>query len=131
MTALAAHWRIQVKNATGATSGAVSVKGKRWKPGASGEIDHETSEQTFATAASINSGAYLTGSTIGNDGAGEGYHGVQLSVSIANGSSAGNYELYLQHSSDGGTTWPSDGEGELIATVNVGASATKLTSLTL
>jgi hypothetical protein len=133
MTVLAAHWRIQVKNATGATSGAVSVKGKRWKPGISGEIDHEDTEQTFLSVASIASGAFAAPSNpgISNDGAGEGYHGVQLSVSIANGSSAGNYELYLQHSSDGGTTWPSDGEGELIATVNVGASATKLTSLTL
>jgi hypothetical protein len=131
VTALAANWRIQIKNSTGATSGAVSVKGKRWVPGSSGEINFEDSEQTFASDTTIASGAYLSGSSISNDGVGEGYHGVQLSISITNGSSAGNYELYLQHSSDGGTTWPDAGEGELIGVVNVGASATKKTSLVI
>lgn len=133
MTALAANWRIQVKNATGATSGAVSAKGKRWKPGISGEIDHEDTEQTFLSVASIASGAFAAPSNpgISNDGAGEGYYGAQLSISITNGSSAGNYEIYLQHSSDGGTTWPDDGEGELIGVIAVDVSATKKTNLSI
>jgi hypothetical protein len=133
MTALAANWRIQVKNATGQTSGAVSIKGKRWKPGSSGEIDHEDTEQTFLSVASIASGAFAAPSNpgISNDGTGEGYHGVQLSISITNGSSAGNYEIYLQHSSDGGTTWPDDGEGELIGVIAVDVSATKKTNLSI
>ncbi len=121
---LGANWRIVVKNATGATSGAVSVKGKRWKPNSSGEYDPENTEQTFFSVSTITSGSYSTGSGVSNDAAGENYYGATMAVSITNGTSAGDYEVWLQTSTDGGTTWPNNGAGTLLGVFNVAASST-------
>jgi len=125
MSALGNYWRIQVKNATGATSSATAttIKAKRWKPGASGEADYEASEQTLFSGGSIASGGYGTGPAFDNDSS-AGYYGMAGLATIVNGTSAGNYEVRIQQSSDGGTTWPDDGGGELICTVYAGVSST-------
>lgn len=123
MSALGRHWRIQIKNATGGTSGAITVDLRRWKPGSSGEKSFEASEQAAIDIASLSSGGYSNSSTFDNSS--DGYWGFNGTVAITNGSSAGNYELYVQTSTDGGTTWPSDGEGELIDTFYRTASQNK------
>lgn len=132
MSALGNYWRIQVKNATAATSSATAstVKGKRWKPGTSGEADYEASEQTFFSGGSIAAGGYGTGSAFDNDSS-AGYYGMAGLITIVNGTAAGNYEVRIQQSSDSGTTWPDDGGGELIATVYAGVSSTAKDSINL
>ena len=119
------YWRLQLKNTTGATSSstASTVKMKRWKPGSSGEVDHEASETTALSQASITSGGYASGTAYDNDSS-AGFHGGDFAVKIVNGASAGYYELRLQISTDGGTTWPDNGKGIPTWVGYVGASAT-------
>lgn len=133
MSALGNTWRFHVKNATGGVSSATAstIKGKRWKPGSAGEADYEASEQTLFSNGSIASGGYANGSANDNDVSGAGYYGLAGLITIVNGSSAGYYEIYIQQSSDGGTTWPDNGQGELVAVVYAAASATVKASLNL
>ena len=132
MSALGNYWRFQVKNVTGSASGATAstIKGQRWKPGSAGEADYEGSEQTFLSEASIASGGYANGTAYNNDSS-AGYYGLAGLITIVNGTSAGNYEVYIQQSPDGGTTWPDDGLGELIMTIYAGVSATVKKSINL
>ena len=128
---LGAYFRIQVKNTSGATSGAVTVKGKRWKPSSTdGSYEAESTEQTFLNAASIASGGFANGTAFDNTATGTGYYGASLSVSITGGTAAGDYEVWLQHSTDAGVTWPADGEGILLGVFNVAASTTKIFDIT-
>jgi hypothetical protein len=46
-------------------------------------------------------------------------------ITIANGATAGLYSVYLEVSTDGGTTWPTAGESELLDTIDVAASGTE------
>lgn len=126
MSALGRSWRFQVRNTTGTTSGACSIDGYRWKPGTSGEADYETSPVSFFTASSIASGAYANGNTYNNDDTGAGFYGLSGLMTMLNGSGTGNFEIYIQQSSDGGTTWPTDGRGELVRTVNCDVASTQV-----
>lgn len=133
MSALGPYWRITLKNATGATGSATAstIKGKRWKPDANGGVDWDDTEQSFVSVSSLGSGSYSNGTSFSNDAAGEHYWGVTLAFHIVNGTSAGNWEVWLQHSTDGGTTWPTNGQGELVHVVYAGASATVDDSITI
>lgn len=132
MSALGNYWRFQIKNATGAASSstASTIKGERWKPGSNGEADYEGSEQTFFSSGSISSGGVASGTAYDNDSS-AGYLGLAGLITIVNGTSAGFYEAYIQQSPDGGTTWPDDGAGELVAVIYAGASATVKQSINL
>lgn len=133
MSALGNYWRLQVKNTTGATSSATAstIKGRRWKPGTNGEADFEASETTFLSQGSIASGGFASGTAYDNDGSGAGYYGLSGMVTIVNGSSAGNYEVRIQFSPDGGTTWPDNGAGIPVAVIYCGASATVKQSINI
>lgn len=132
MSALGNYWRFQVKNTTGGASSATAstIKGERWKPGTAGEADYEGSEQTFFSNGSISSGGYANGTAYDNDTS-AGYYGLAGLITIVNGSSAGYYEVYIQQSPDGGTTWPDNGAGELVDTIYAGASTTVKKSINL
>ena len=133
MSALGNYWRLQIKNTTGGASSATAttVTGRRWKPGASGEADFEASETTFLTQGSIASGGVASGTAYDNDAAGEGYYGLAGLVTIVNGSSAGNYEVRIQFSPDGGTKWPDNGLGIPVAVIYCAASATVKQSINI
>ena len=131
MSALGGYWRFQVKNGTGGTgsSTASTIKMQRWKPDSAGAADYET-EQTAFSQGSIGSGSYSNGTAYDNDASnGYGYHGLSASIKIVNGSSAGNWYVYLQLSTDGGTSWGDNGTGEPIAVVVCAASATVKTTV--
>ncbi len=126
MSILGPTWRIQVYNGSGATSGAITVKGKRWKPNSSdGRADYEDTEQTFFNVASLANATYSSGSAISNDATTEGYYGVALSISITGSTATGEYRVYLQRSTNGGTTWPDNAGGDLVGVFEVTASTTE------
>jgi len=124
---LGPHWRVQVYNGTGAVSGAITVKGLRWKPNATdGSKAFEGTEQTFLTAVSLASVTWVSGTSISNIAVGEGYYGASLRIEITGGTAAGDYTVILQHSTDGGVTWPNNGEGVLLGVFNVAASTAEI-----
>ena len=127
MSFLGPYFRLGIKNNSSVTSGTSTVKGKRWKPGTSGEYLPETTEQTFFSGTII-SGSYSFGT--GLDNSTLGYYGSSLSVSLNNlDTAAGDFEVWLQQSTDGGITWPANGEGILLGIFNVAASTTEVVNI--
>jgi hypothetical protein len=121
---LPANYRLTVKNETGATSGAVSVKIKRNKFSSAAAATYDSEASAFS-AASIASLAHdQTNMTAQSNATGD-WMGFDWFITVANGSSAGFYSLWLEVSTDGGTTWPTAGESELLDTINVAASTTE------
>lgn len=125
MSGLPNYYRFQLKNTTAGTSSATAstVKMRRVKPATDGSADYEGSEQSALSGGSIASGGYANGSGYDND-VSAGYLGADLFITVVNGTSAGYYELRMQASTDGGTTWPDNGKGEAVWVGYVGASAT-------
>lgn len=102
-------YRYQVYNGTG-VSVTCTVKHRRWKFGTDGSIT-DAAEATPINAVSVGTLAYSNSATIDNSS--DKYMGAAITVTFAPGASAtGTVMLFLQRSTDGGTTWPSDGLGE-------------------
>ena len=123
------NWRIVVENRTTVTSGAVSVRVRRKKIASDLSITYDA-EATVFSAASITNGTFDTaGSTAqDNSGGAASWQSMDWIISVANGTAAGDYAVWLQASTDGGTTWPTNGESELLDVINVAASTTELRS---
>lgn len=102
-------FRFVVDNRTGVAlaSGGVVVKYRRWKFDSSGVLTYEASEQSATIGASLASNTTATGSTITNDASGEFYLGMDLRFEYTGlaSSGSGSVFVYLQVSTDGGTTW--------------------------
>lgn len=134
---LAKHWRLVAKNATGvamAATDTITVTTRRWKIGADGSRVAESPDAAlFATTAgnSLANGAFALGTEQGNAAAGTFWFGADLvfAATVTTATPAGNIELYYQISTDDGATWPDNGLGEHIATLNFTATGTKRTSL--
>lgn len=117
-------YRYQVYNGTG-VSVTVTVKDRKWKFGTDGSLTDAT-EATQFSSVSVSTVSYSNGSTVDNSS--DKYLGASLVATFAPGASAtGSVTLYLQRSTDGGTTWPSDGLGEFIGAHYFAASATSIT----
>ncbi len=118
-------YRYQAYNGTG-VSVTVTVKDRKWKFGADGALSNAAAETTQFAAVSVATGSYSNGSTVDNNA--DKYLGADLTVTFAPGASAsGTVALYLQRSTDGGTTWPGDGLGEFVGAHTFAASATSIT----
>lgn len=112
-------YRYQIYNGTGVTV-TVTVKDRRWKLGTGGAVE-PAAESTPVNAVAVGAGAYGNGGTVDNAAA---HIGAHLTVTATPGASTtGLVSVYLQRSTDGGTTWPSDGRGVLLGTVLFSASA--------
>lgn len=118
------HWyRYQVYNGTG-VSVTATVKDRRWKWASDGART-DAAESTPINAASVGAGAYGVSSNVDNSA--DKYLGAHLTVTFAPASSAtGTVALYLQRSTDGGATWPADGQGVLIGSITFAASSTSV-----
>lgn len=117
-------YRYQVYNATG-VSVTVTVKDRKFKFGSTGAREDAT-EATQFSAVSVATVSYSNGSTVDNST--DKYLGADLTVTFAPGASAtGQVTLFLQRSTDGGTTWPSNGLGEMIGAHVFAASASSIT----
>ncbi len=103
----------------------ITVKGKPWKMASDGSRT-DGSESTRINAASVADGAYQSSSGIDNSS--DKYLGEKLTVTLTPSASAtGPVAIFLQESTDGGTTWPSDGEGVPVATYYFNASSAAVT----
>lgn len=118
-------YRYQVYNGTG-VSVTVTVKDRAWKFGTDGSITN-ASEATQFSAVSVSTVSYSNASTVGNSS--DKYIGADLLATFAPSASAtGTVSLFIQRSTDGGTTWPSDGRGELVGVHYFSASAASVTN---
>ena len=118
------YFRYQVYNGTGVTV-TVTIDEIRWKFGSDGSLTF-SAEQTPISASAVTTLAY--GNSSGVDNGTDKYIGAHLTVLFDVPSSAtGAVSVFLQRSTDNGTTWPSDGQGELIGAHYFNASATDIT----
>lgn len=104
-------WRLRASN-TQNQSVTVTVTARRWKFASDGSITW-SAEQTLINAVSVSA---TTGTTASStvDNSTDKYLGAELTVSMTaasatNGTGAVSYTL--ERSTDGGTTWPTQGEG--------------------
>lgn len=115
------YYRYHAYNGTG-VSVTVTVKTRAWKFASDGSRT-DASEATRISGVSVGAGTYSNSSGIDNSS--DKNLGAHITATFAPGSAAtGPVALYLQHSTDGGTTWPSDGQGELLGSVMFAASST-------
>lgn len=118
------YFRYQVYNGTGVTV-TVTIDEKRWKFGSDGSLTF-SAEQTPISASGVTTLSYGNSSGINN--ASDKYIGAHLTVLFDVASSAtGQVVVFLQRSTDAGTTWPSDGQGELVGAYYFNASSTDVT----
>jgi hypothetical protein len=124
MSALGEHYRYQVYNGTG-VSVTCTVKHEPFKYASDGALSF-TAEATQINAVSVGTLAYSNSSTINNGTAKN--LGAHVTFTAAPGASAtGTVSLFLQRSTDGGTTWPSNGLGTQVAGITFSASSTSQT----
>ena len=118
---LGTYFRYQVYNGTGVTV-TVTIDEIRWKFASDGSLTF-SAEQTPISASGISTLSYGNSSGIPNSS--DKYIGAHLTVLFDVASSAtGLVSVFLQRSTDGGTTWPSDGQGELVGAYYFNASST-------
>ena len=117
-------FRYQILNGTGVTV-TTTVTEKRWKFGTDGSLTF-SAEQTPISAVGVTTGAYSNSSTIDNST--DKYIGAHLAALFDVPSSAtGAVTVFIQRSTDGGTDWPSDGQGEVVGSYYFNASAVDVT----
>lgn len=120
---LGRNYRYQVLNGTG-VSVTVTVTERAWKFASDGSRT-DAAESTRLNAVSVGAGAYSNSSPVDNST--DKNLGADLLLIMAPGASAtGTVALYLQKSTDGGTTWPSDGGGDLLASHTFNASSSSV-----
>lgn len=128
MSAFGATYRWQVYNNCGqtiaATAGNITVKSKKEKY-VSGALSVQSSPDTdLSTSATTATGAVANSATIDNSS--NLYLGGEIEFKVvAPASASGNVELWLQHSVDGGVTWPENRTGVLVAVLNFTTNGTK------
>lgn len=121
---LGRNYRFQALNGAG-SSVDVTVKARRWKFASDGSRTDDT-EATPMSAQTVGAGAY--GNSSGIDNSSDKWLGADLVVTFAPSASiTGTVTLYLQHSTDGGSTWPSDGLGLQLGSHTFNASASSVT----
>lgn len=117
-------YRYQVYNGTG-VSVTVTIKHRQWKFGTDGSLT-DSAEATAISAVSVGTLAYSNSASVDNSA--NKYLGASILATFAPGASAtGTVTLYVQRSTDGGTTWPSDGLGEFVGAHTFAASASSIT----
>lgn len=126
MSVLGEHYRWQVYNGTG-VSVTCTVKEKPFKYASDGSLTIGT-ESTQINAVSVSTVSYSNSSTINNGTAKNLFSHVTFTA--APGASAtGTVTLFLQHSTDGGTTWPANGRGIPVMSFTFSASSTSQTDV--
>lgn len=118
-------YRYHVYNGTG-VSVTCTVKARAMKFASDGSRTDDT-EVTHINAVSVGAGAYSNSSTVDNSS--DKMLGADAQFVAAPGASAtGTVTVYLQRSTDGGTTWPSNGYGQQVAAVSFAASSASVTA---
>jgi hypothetical protein len=122
---LAKTYRFTVYNSTGATVATATVKAIRKKFDTSGALSFEGSEGTVASVSALGTGSYSSGSTVDNSS--DKYVGgdFEFEVVISAGSPSGDVLVYYQRSTDGGTSYDTDGYGDVVGVLNFTGTGTK------
>ena len=129
MSALGHTYRIRASN-TQNQAVTVVVKARNWKFGTDGSITFDAESTPFASASVAATTGSSTGSTVDNSTAKN--LGMNLTASFTaavttNGT--GTVALYLERSTDGGTTWPTQDQGIFIGAYTVTAADTTVAKL--
>ena len=124
MSALGEHYRWQVYNGTG-VSVTCTVKDEPFKYGTDGSLSI-TAEDTKINGVSVGTVSYSNSGTINNSSVKN--LGAFVTFTAAPSASAtGTVTLFLQRSTDAGTTWPSNGLGIPVGSITFSASSTSQT----
>lgn len=112
-------YRYQAHNATGAAV-TVTVKDRAWKFAGDGSRT-DAAEATHINAASVAAAAYANSATVDNSAVKN--LGSHVTATFAPSVAlTGTVTLFLQHSTDGGVTWPTDGKGVFVASHHFNAA---------
>jgi hypothetical protein len=121
-------YRFSVLNSLGQTmaTSAIVIKGRRWNFSSSGVQTWEASEAAIDTSGStLANGAYFSGTT--QDNSTNAYLGGTFKFTIiAPTSASGTVTVFLQRSTDGGTTWPDNGNGTSVKVFSFAAAGTQV-----
>jgi hypothetical protein len=123
-------YRFVVLNNTGQNlvAGTIVIRGRRWNFNTSGMQAWEAAEAVIdSNAATLATGSYWVGTVAaGIDNSVNAHLGGTFRFSVtAPGASNGAVTIYLQRSTDGGTTWPDNGLGTPIKVFNFTTSGTQ------
>lgn len=119
-------YRIQLKNECGATlaANAVQVKLRKVKFDSSGALSFAAENTPYDHASTIADNGVASGAD--QDNSTDKYLGadVYIEIDFPAATNGDPVLIYLQHTTDGGTTDPDDEEGQLIASIASVASTT-------
>lgn len=122
---LGQYFKISLRNGAG-SSGTFVVTGRFWKYASDGSLTYDSSETTLFSSASIASGAWADGTAINNSS--NLWTGCDLTV-VCSTSLAHLVTVQRKVSTDGGSTYPSDGYGIGVGSVYASSAATPTASL--
>lgn len=114
---LGRSFRFSVNNQAGVNVD-VTIQARQWKFGSAGALEYASEVEVFnETAIASSTTAWTEDTAIDNST--NLYIGADLEVIVTPAASAtGIVLVQIQRSTDGGTTWPSDGEGETVAAID-------------
>lgn len=125
------YYRVLPYNNSGTNSGGagtITVKQKCWYVSTTGVPTWLATTTIFSNAALLATASYgVVGdcTPFNNGGAANPCVGAEFECRYdGTGSPTGPVQFFLQRSTDAGTTWPDNGQGEIIATLNPTAAAT-------
>lgn len=113
-------YRYQAFNGTGVAV-TVTVKDRAWKLASDGSRT-DAAEATHINGVSVSASGYSNSSTVDNSSV-KNLGADVLATFAPSASATGSVFVRLQRSTDGGTTWPNDGQGEPVCAVYFNASA--------
>jgi photosystem II stability/assembly factor-like uncharacterized protein len=125
---LGRNYRFSVNNGTSAAvEVAVVINVRKWKFDSSGALVYSAEAEEFNEAnISVSTTAWTEDTAIDNST--DLYMGADLEIVITpEASITGSVSVQIQRSTDGGTTWPDDGQGETVASHYFSASSAAVT----
>ena len=131
---LAHTYRFTLRNECGQTlaqnNATVTARKFKWSAGTKSYDASEDTDYTMDDAGGLADGSYDNGSTVDNSS--DLWDGGDFVLSItAPASASGEFYLYYDVSTDGGTDWPTNGYGRLVAVIAFTSSGTKSTEFCL
>lgn len=127
---LGRNYRFSVNNNSGVTLDSVTIQARRWKFGTDGSLTFDSEAEVFNETSIATSATAWTEDTA-VDNSSDKWVGADLEIIIdpPASSATGLVSVQIQRSTDAGTTWPDDGQGEAVASYyfNAYASGTAVT----
>lgn len=117
-------YRYQVYNSSAVTI-AVTLKSRPFKFASDGSRT-DAAEATHFTAQNVAAGAYGTMAAPVDNASVKNLFDRLVLTGAPTAPANGVLQLFLQHSTDGGTTWPSDGRGILVGSIGYIGSSTSV-----